>query len=164
MRGILIGTLSILLCAVEVAAALPKSLTASQLVELCKSSTVSDAVEKGDQLGWRKMNDADLNEWRTSFISYNGGSVDVVGWKRGEGEGDGTVAFWIAQGPNGHKACMYSVGESTGLLDDLSALLGTPQTFDKLEFGAVASWKTDSMEASFSQVSSSATVSISYQN
>ncbi|MGO4449118.1 hypothetical protein AB4Y96_09340 [Phyllobacterium sp. TAF24] len=163
MRSILFVPICILVLAAD-AAALPKTLTAAQLVDVCSSSTVSDASGKGDHLGWQRMSEADTHEWRTSFLAYNGGTVDAIGWRRGEGERDGSLSFWIATGPNAHKACMYSVGDPTGLLDDLTARLGTPNTLDKKDFGATASWKQGSMEGYYSQTGQSAIVSISYKN
>ncbi len=33
---------------------------------------------------------------------YNGGSVEVVGWKRKQSDSTDSLSFWIAVGPSGH--------------------------------------------------------------
>lgn len=162
MRSILLCTMCSFFLVVECAFASPKNLTATQLIDFCSSSTVSDASAKGDQFGWRKMTDAALHEWRTSFISYNGGSVDVTGWKRGGDEHGESLAFWIAQGPNSHKACSYSLGSDPGLLGGLSEILGVPETVEGTN--ANAHWKTELMEVYYTQVGSSTLVNINYKN
>jgi hypothetical protein len=141
-------------------AAMP-ALTAAQLFDVCGSSTISEAAAKGDSLGWPRMTDAQLEEWRSSFVAYNGGSVQVLAWRRGEKDGDDSLSFWIARGPNGHRACSYSTASPAGLLDALSEHFGAPDTLDKYEFGATATWKRDTAEIYFSQVGSRAGVTIS---
>lgn len=141
-------------------AAMP-ALTTAQLFDVCGSSTISEAAAKGDRLGWRRMSDAQLEEWRSSFIACNGGSVQVLAWRRGEKDGDDSLSFWIARGPNGHRACSYSTASPDGLLDALSERLGAPETLDKYDFGATAYWKRDAAEIYFSQVGSRAGVTMS---
>lgn len=99
---------------------------------------------------------------RTHFVAYNGGSVEVVGWRRDKvGEAE-SLSFWVAVGPNGHKACAYSTARPTGFLDAMSQQLGAPDNLDKN--GAIKSitawWKRGAVEYSFAQVGSSAIVSI----
>ncbi|GEC35922.1 hypothetical protein N181_31890 [Sinorhizobium fredii USDA 205] len=143
---------------------MPPTFTVAQLLDICGSSTVSEATTKGDALGWERMNDEQVEEWRAGFLAHNGGSVDLVGWRRGEKEGDGMLSFWIAKGPNGHKACSYSVTNPAGLLDALTQRFGPPSSLDKMDFGSVAYWKHSATEVSFSQVGSSTGVTIAYKD
>ncbi|WP_284778545.1 hypothetical protein [Agrobacterium sp. lyk4-40-TYG-31] len=46
------------------------------------ASDIQDVSAKGGELGWQRMSEADTSEWRSAFQRYNGGSVEVVGWKR----------------------------------------------------------------------------------
>lgn len=161
MRSSLLCTLCSLFLTVESAFALPKTLTATQLVDICSSSTVSDAAAKGDQLSWQRMSDADFNEWRTGFLAYNGGSVDIVGWQHGQGEHVVSLSFWIAQGPNSHKACNYSLGSDAGLLGGLTEILGAPETVEGMAGNAY--WKTELMEVYYTQGGASRLVNISYK-
>ncbi len=149
-----------ILLAAGPAAAMP-ALTAAQLFDVCGSSTIPEAAARGDRLGWQRMTDAQLEDWRSSFVAYNGGSVQVLAWRRGEKDGDDTLSFWIARGPNGHRACSYSTGSPDGFLDALSERLGAPDTLDKHDFGTTAYWKRDAAEISFSQVGSRVSVTIS---
>jgi hypothetical protein len=164
MQNTVIGVILNTFFAVGLAAGMPSALTSSQLFDICASSTLSEAAPKGDQLGWPRMSDAQLEDWRSKFIHHNGGSVQVLGWRRGQRDGDDSLSFWIAEGPNGHRACSYSTGDPGGLLDALSERFGTPTSLDKHDFGTTAYWKRGAIQASFSQVGSSAVVNISYHH
>ncbi|MBV8568814.1 MAG: hypothetical protein JO273_25510 [Methylobacteriaceae bacterium] len=142
------------------ASAMPPALTLGQLLDICASSTVAQAAAKGDGLRWRRVSDAQLADWRSRFVAYNGGSVEALGWQRGEKEGDGLLSFWTARGKNAHRACAYSVRNPGGLLDALIAHFGPPKSLDRYDFGTTATWKQGAVEISFSQVGSSAVLNI----
>lgn len=148
----------------EAAVAIPPTPTVAQLLDICLSSTVSEAAAKGSALGWDRMRDQETAAWRRSFLAYNGGSVDVIGWRRGENEGAGLLSFWIAKGANSHRACSYSLAGPSALLDALTEHLGTPDTLDKSGSGATAYWKKGAMEVSFSQFGSSTDVNIAHSD
>jgi hypothetical protein len=156
MRDVMIGVVLAALCGVRAATAMPPTITLPQLLDFCDSQTIAEAQAKGDQFGWRRMTGTELADWRTGFIAYNGGPVEVSGWRRGDQSGDDSLSFWVAGGPNGHKACAYTVTGPAHLLDDLSERFGAPTSLDKREFGPTAVWKRGATEISFSQVGSSA--------
>ncbi|MGY5804267.1 hypothetical protein ACXHMN_23285 [Rhizobium sp. LEGMi12c] len=152
-----------MLVAVGVAVADSQTLSAERLLDVCSSRTIAEVTVKGGRLGWEVIPSTDPStvSWRQSFISYNGGSVDVVGWRKRSTDNEETISFWVAQGPNAHKACSYSIKVAGRLLDDLTESLGRPSQFDKDEVATTAFWKRGSGEISFSQVGSTATVVIS---
>jgi hypothetical protein len=165
MRNAMTGAVLNVLFAIGSAAAMPPTLTLPQLLDFCDSQTIASAEAKGDQLGWRRMTDADLKDWRTGFIAYNGGSVEVSGWRRGDKASDDSLSFWVARGPNEHRACAYTVTDPARLFDDLSERFGTPTSLDKREFGTTAVWKRgSSAEISFSQVGSSAVLYVAHSD
>lgn len=147
---------------IGVAAAMPMEMTADRLLDICGALTVQGAMEKGDELGWQRMTDAETEEWRTHFVGYNGGSVEIVGWRRDSAGGADSLSFWVAVGPSGHKACAFSTKKPAGFLDALSERLGVPDTFDKTEAAEVTSawWKRGTVEYSFTQVGSSAVINV----
>ncbi|NGN40752.1 hypothetical protein G6N74_06720 [Mesorhizobium sp. CGMCC 1.15528] len=139
----------------------PSAITLDQLFSICESRSVSEAVSQGDRLGWQRSSEAQLDDWRQSFVGYNGGSVEVVGWRRGEPERGDSLQFWVAEGPNSHKACYYSASDAAGLLDALSQRIGKPDSLDKNEVVISAHWKTGSTEVYYSQAGAGALVNIS---
>ncbi|MEF0944305.1 hypothetical protein [Rhizobium sp. BR 362] len=140
-----------------------QALSPPRLMEVCSSETVAEATAKGNQLGWDAIpaTDPDTVKWRQSFMSYNGGTVDVVGWRKTSTENEELISFWVAQDPNAHTACAYTVKVAGGLLDALIELLGRPSNLDKNEVATTALWKRGSQEISFAQVGSGAEVVIS---
>jgi hypothetical protein len=128
------------------AASMPAKLTVSQFLEICRSSTVAEATAKGDLVGWPRMSEAQTRQWRSSFHSYNGGRVEVTGWKRGERDTDGSLSFWIATGPNGHKACSHSAAPDH-FLEGLTEQLGAPASLDGSGSDVTASWQKGAVEA-----------------
>jgi hypothetical protein len=161
MRTVMTGVIfNVLFAAAGLADGMPSELTSTQLFDFCASQTIAEAERKGGQLGWRRMANAELEEWRASFASYNGGSVEVLGWRRGGKNGDDSLSFWVARGPNEHRACSYSAANPTSLLDDLSERFGTPVNLDRHEFGTTALWRLGPMEVSFSKAGSSAVLYI----
>ena len=143
----------------------PATLTVAQLLDLCASTTVADAASKGDVLGWPRMTDAQTKSWRTSFLRFNGGSVSVVGWKRPQAAGETLLSFWIATGPNAHRACTYTATDTSGLLDALTSQLGKPDSLDTNEVSTSAHWQDGQRETSFTQVKAgSALINVSYRN
>lgn len=87
-----------------VAMAMPVDMTADRLLDICEAPTVQAAMVKGDELGWPRLTDAETQEWRRSFVGYNGGSVEVVGWRGERSSKVELLSFWIATGLNGHRA------------------------------------------------------------
>lgn len=145
-----------------VATSMPTDMTAERLLDICEAPTVQTAMTKGDELGWPRLTDAETEEWRRSFVGYNGGSVDVVGWRQEKAGGAESLSFWLATGPNGHKACAYSTPRPAGFLDALSEKLGAPDNLDKNDEieSTTAWWKRGAVEYSFVQVGSSAVINI----
>ncbi|MBG0512107.1 hypothetical protein I3J13_25335 [Agrobacterium sp. MOPV5] len=145
-----------------VATAMSADMTAERLLNICEAPTVQTAMTKGDELGWPRLTDAETEEWRRSFVAHNGGSVDVVGWRREKAGGAESLSFWLATGPNGHKACAYSTPRPAGFLDALSERLGAPDNLDKNDAieSTTAWWKRGAVEYSFVQVGSSAVINI----
>jgi hypothetical protein len=162
MRNVVTGIVINVLFAARLATGTPSTLTPAQLFDFCESQTIAEAEAKGGQLGWRRMADVEIEEWRTGFISYNGGSVEALGWRRGDKNGSDSLSYWVARGADRHRVCAYSVANPEGLLDNLSERFGAPANLDKFEFGTSASWKLGQLEVSFSQVGSSALLYIAH--
>jgi hypothetical protein len=160
MRNLVTGVAFSVLFTVNAAAVTPSMLTFVQLVDFCTSKTLAEAEAKGDQLGWRRLTPAELENWRTSYIASTGNTVEGSGWRRGDKDGGDSLSFWVARGPGQHRACAYSVTNPAGLLDDLSERFGTPSNLEKHDFGTTASWKLGVTEISFSQVGQSAVLYI----
>ncbi|MBP2573663.1 hypothetical protein [Agrobacterium tumefaciens] len=157
-----IGSFYSAFLSVGVATAMPADITAERLLNICEAPTVQAAMIKGDEFGWPRLTDAETEEWRRSFVAYNGGSVDVVGWRHEKAGGAESLSFWVAIGPNGHKACAYSTLRPAGFLDALSERLGAPDNLDKNDAikSTTAWWKRGAVEYSFVQVGSSAVINI----
>lgn len=145
-----------------VAMAQPIDMTVERLLELCEAASVSAAATKGDELGWQRLSDAEIEDWRRNFVAYNAGSVDVVGWRRERAGNDESIAFWIAEGPNAHKACMHSTAKPGDLLEAMTAQLGTPDSLERHEAAELisVSWLRDGRRYAFDQVGTRALVSI----
>ena len=145
-----------------VATATSADVTPERLLNICEAPTVQTAMIQGDALGWPRLTGAETEEWRRSFVAYDSGSVDVVGWRQEEAGGVESLSFWLATGPNGHKACAYSTSRPVGFLDALSERLGAPDSLDKNDAieSTTAWWRRGVVEYSFVQVGSSAVVNI----
>lgn len=145
------------------AAATPADMTVERLIDLCEVSTVQEAMLNGDKLDWQRLSNADIEEWRRGFVGYNGGSVDVVGWRHEREGGAELLSFWIAAGPNGHKACAFTTPRPAGFMDALSERLGAPDNLDKNDAinSVTALWKRGVVDYSFVQVGASAVINIS---
>lgn len=159
------GLLTIPLCAAllftRVAVAMPALPTVAQLLELCSSGTMTEALTRGNQLGWQRVNDdARMEEWRSGFIRHNGGAVEVVGWRRGTEEGLGLLSFWIARGASAHRACYLSVSHAPGLLRDLSETLGRPSSLDETTDIVSAAWTVGPTQVQYARTGASAVVNI----
>ena len=144
------------------ATAMPDNMTVDRFLAICEAPSVQVATIQGDKLGWQRLTEAETEEWRAQFVGYNGGSVEAVGWRRKSADQSDLLSFWIATGPNGHKACTYSTTKPAGLLDALSAVLGTPDTRNKEDAVEMISayWKRGEVEYSFTQIGSSATIAV----
>lgn len=141
---------------------MPENMTVDRLVAICEAPDVQAATVQGDKLGWQRLTAAETEEWRAHFAGYNGGSVEAVGWRRESAGQTDSLSFWVAVGPNGHKACTYSMARAAGLLDALSARLGPPDTLEKEDAIEMISayWKQGAVEYSFTQIRSSATIAV----
>lgn len=144
------------------ATAMPLAMTIDRLLNICNAPTIQAATVSGNELGWQRQTDAEIEEWRTHFVGYNGGSVEVVSWRRDNAGGAESLSFWIAVGPNGHKACAYSTKKPAEFLHALSERLGSPDTLDGDDAMEMISayWKRGAVGYSFTQVGSSATINI----
>ncbi|MCJ2877435.1 hypothetical protein JUM41_24605 [Rhizobium pusense] len=144
------------------ATAMPEDMTVDRLLAICEAPGVQAATVKGEALGWKRLTDAETEEWRNNFVTYNGGSVEVVGWRREKTDHADLLSFWVAVGPNVHKACSYSTASSAGLLDALSGRLGEPDILDRHDAAEVisASWTRGAVVYSFAQVGSSVTFAV----
>ncbi|MCT7378627.1 hypothetical protein [Chelativorans salis] len=162
MRVTVISSICAAFLNVGAATAMPLDMTVDRLLNICEAPTVRAAAGKGDELGWQRLTGAETEEWRTSFVGYNGGSVELVGWQRTQAGGAESLSFWIAVGPNGHKACAYSTARPAGFLDALSERLGAPDSLEKNDAieSTSAWWTRDEIAFSFVQVGSSALISI----
>lgn len=159
---IAISGICVLLSGAGAAVGMPMQITVDRVLDICEAHTVEAASAKGDELGWQRLADPETKKWRTSFVAHNGGSVDVVGWRRELAGRDETLSFWIAVGPNAHKACAYSTTEPAQVLRALSNRLGEPdslQANDAIEMIS-AWWVQGERQYSFTQAGSSATINI----
>ncbi len=164
MKKLLLASTFLMLSAVQPVAAAPATLSMEQLLDLCASTTVADAAVKGDVLGWPRMTDAQTRSWRLSFLHFNGGSVSSVGWKRPQAAGETLLSFWIATGPNAHRACSYTATDATGLLDALTRQLGAPASLNTSEVSTSAHWQHGQREITFVQVNAGSTlININYR-
>lgn len=145
------------------AAATPADMTVDRLLDVCEAPTVQEAMVNGDKLDWQRLSNDDIEEWRRSFVGYNGGSVDVVGWRHEREGGAELLSFWIAAGPDGHKACAFTTPRPAGFMDALSERLGAPDNLDKNDAinSVTALWKRGAIDYSFVQVGASAVINIS---
>lgn len=141
---------------------MPIGMTVDRLLDICEAPTVQAATVKGDELGWQRQTDAETEKWRKQFVAYNGGSVEVVGWRRDNAGDAESLSVWVAVGPNGHKACAYSTNKPAEFLLALSERLGSPDRLDKEDAIELISayWKRDAVEYTFTQLGSSATINI----
>lgn len=131
------------------------------LLEICDSKSVIEARQRGTSLGWNEVDQTKLEEWRSSFVSHNGGSVDVVGWERSAATENLSVSFWISQGKDAHKACAISAGKPKSFFESLVAHFGQPKDQLGHDLGLVATWTIGPREISFSQVGETATINFS---
>jgi hypothetical protein len=112
MRNLVTGVAFSVLFTVNAAAVTPSMLTFVQLVDFCTSKTLAEAEAKGDQLGWRRLTPAELENWRTSYIASTGNTVEGTGWRRGDKDGGDSLSFWVARGPSQHRACAYPIPQA----------------------------------------------------
>lgn len=159
---IAISVICFLIAGAGTAVAMPTDMTVARLLDICEARTVGAAAAMGDELGWQRLADSETEEWRASFVAYNGGSVELVGWRQAPASGEETLSFWIAVGPNAHTACAYSTTEPTGVLSALTERLGEPDSLDRNDAVEMlsAGWTRGDRYYSLTQVGSSATINI----
>jgi hypothetical protein len=121
----------------------------SAILDVCEATSLEQAAIRGGALDWPAA--PDDRDWRTSYERHNGGTVRVIGWRRGEREGDGLLAYWVATGPNAHLACSFST-DHAGLLEALCDLFGAPDTFEEEGATVSALWRRGGREVSFTRV------------
>ncbi|MCO6389454.1 hypothetical protein GTW25_00215 [Aliihoeflea aestuarii] len=157
-----LGTVCAVFATIGTVTAMSIDITVDRLFDICEAPAVSVVAQKGDELGWRRLTDAETQEWHTSFVAYNGGSVEIVGWQREEAGKLESLSFWIAVGPNGHTACAYSTEGPSEFLGALSERLGPPDNFDRNDAVETisASWIRGATQYSFVQVGSRILVNI----
>lgn len=149
-------------CAIFSTTAAAASLSPEKLLDICAAPTVADAQARGDALGWTRMTEADFREWRESFVGYNKGEVDVIGWRQPGSEKSDALSFWVARGPNAHRACTYSMAKLDGALEALTRVLGKPESLEKNEVVTTAVWVREGAEIYYSAVGDAGLVSIGY--
>lgn len=161
LTAILCSCLGIILAGGNSEAA-PSEGIVGKVLNVCSSPDVRTAVIRANQLGWQRQADADIEQWRAAFIGYNGGTVDVVAWRNEDGNKADTLSFWVAVGPNGHKACAYSASSHEGLLDAMVQLLGPPDTSEKnaATQSRSASWTEGGLVYRYGQVGSAAGINV----
>lgn len=104
----------------------PLSLSPAELLDFCQSETLAAAIAKGDRLGWRRLQDAELEEWRSAHDASMNTSVEVAGWRDGDERTGKALNFWLTHGENGYKACNYLTRDATGLREALVTRYGEP--------------------------------------
>jgi hypothetical protein len=130
----------------------------SSVLDVCDAVTLDEAAARGALLGWAVA--PEDRGWRTAFERHNGGTVRVVGWRRGEREGDGMLSYWAASGPSAHRACSFST-QQPGLLDALRGRFGDPETLEEQGDIVSAFWRRTEAEVSFTRVGASSGVVVS---
>lgn len=140
----------------------PQDVTIDLLLDICAAPTVEIASAKGDTLGWRRLSSAQLDEWRRHFLSNNGGTVDVVGWRHDADSKDESLSFWIAAGPNGHRACAYSTNYGARLTDAMAVRLGTPDRIESNDAteSITAFWKRGSAQMTLAKIGSHVVINV----
>lgn len=69
-----------------------------ELLGVCHATSLAEATEASERLVWMPEDTGALEDWRSGFLSYNGGPVEVIGWRQGNAEKDEALSFWIAGG------------------------------------------------------------------
>lgn len=130
----------------------------STILDVCEAVTLDEAAIKAERLGWPVA--PEDRDWRANFQRYNGGTVSIVSWRRSEREGDGMLSYWVASGPNAHRACVFATDQS-GLFEALRARFGTPNTYEGQGDNVNAFWQRAGTEISFTRVGVSRLLNLS---
>lgn len=128
------------------------------VLDVCEATTLDEAAARGIRLGWPAA--AEDWNWRASFERHNGGTVRVVGWRRGEREAEGLLAFWVASGANAHTACVLAT-ERPGLFEALRDHFGVPDQSEDRGDIVSAFWRRGGAEVSFTRVGTSSNLNLS---
>lgn len=160
MKHALPASMLALFCAASAIAAAPAPPTMQQVLDICESPTVREAAKKGDTLAWTKMTAAQASTWRKTFLEYNDGTVDVVGWLRGPEVGGDAISFWIAKGRNPHQACSYTPADPATLRQALISHLGTPERADENALVTMLEWTHGHHALIFTQSGTAASLMI----
>lgn len=158
---------TIALCAILPCAVLPAAGGAqvagtgngfSTILDVCDATTLDEAAGRGERLGWPAA--PEDRAWRARFERYNGGTVRVISWRRSEREGDGLLSYWVASGPNAHRACAFTTSQPQ-LLEAMRGRFGTPDTFEEQGDIVSAFWQRADAEISFTRVGASSLLNLS---
>ena len=157
-----VSGLCALFLGVGAARATPMEMTVDRLFEICEARSVEAAAAMGGALGWQRLTDAETEEWREGFVAHNEAPVELVGWRRKLAAGEESLSFWIASGPDGHKACAYSTPDPAGMLAPLTERLGEPDSLDRNDATETISawWKRGERQYSLTRVGSATIVNI----
>ena len=162
MRCVSIAFCAALACAVSPTAeggpAASTGVEFSTILDVCEAVTLDEATAKGERLGWPAA--PEDRDWRAGFERHNGGTVQVVGWRRSEREGDGLLSYWVASGPNAHTACGF-VTDQPGLMEAIRDRFGAPNTLKKQGDIVSAFWQRASAEVSFTRVGANSNLNLS---
>lgn len=93
--------------AMSSASAEPARLTPEHFFRVCEAANVDAAAPLGDQLGWTRTPEADMEEWKQSFENYLQMQPAAIGWRNREGEPPETLNYWTGTGDNSFHACSY---------------------------------------------------------
>lgn len=128
------------------------------ILDVCEATTLDEAAARGARLGWPAA--PDDPEWRAGFERHNGGTVRIVGWRRGAREGDGLLSFWVATGPNAHTACGLAT-DRPGLPEALRDRFGVPDQSEDHGDIVSAFWRRGGTKVSFTRVGSASNLNLS---
>lgn len=98
--------------------------TPAQYFAICDSTDMQAALVTAESFGWKRLSDAELDEWRNDYERFNSVAVQVASWRNGKEPDTQTVAFWIASGANAHRACTYNANRDAGLRQALIERFG----------------------------------------
>lgn len=142
-----------------VAMAEPRALTPQEVIDFCALPTLDAAVEHGSKLGWRRLTDAELEEWSAGFTNFIGETPAAAAWKRTEGQAPDSIAYWVATGPNAFRACAFSTNNKAGLREALKARFGVSADNESTEIGY---WDLGKAQIAYSSVGAGAYVNFGF--
>ncbi|MBX9932467.1 MAG: hypothetical protein K2Y56_13150 [Methylobacterium sp.] len=127
------------------------------ILDVCEATSLEEAAIRGGRLGWPVA--PEDRDWRAGFERYEGGTVRVVGWRRGARGEDGLLSYWVASGPNARTACAFST-DRPHLLGALRDRFGAPDTFEEQGDIVNAYRRRGGLEVSFTRIGASSSLSV----